>query len=83
MTQEQSEYRRMISLALCLAREQVSRELWRRGIRPIDVDHKEKMTRAVAYLEAHPELMAQAQAIIESRVHPRANLNTNAQSAKA
>ena len=70
MTQEQSEYRRMISLALCLAREQVSRELWRRCIRPVEIDHKEKMTRAVAYLEAHPELLAKAKAIIESRVHP-------------
>jgi hypothetical protein len=67
MTQEQSEHRRMISLALCLAREQVALELKRRGIRPVEVDHKEKMTRAIAYLEAHPELLAQAQAILVGR----------------
>jgi hypothetical protein len=66
MTQ-QSEHRRMISLALCFAREQVALELKRQGIRPVDVDHKEKMTRAVAYLEAHPELLAQAQAILVAR----------------
>jgi hypothetical protein len=50
MTQEQSEYRRMISLALCLAREQVSKELWHHGIRPVELDHKEIMTKAIAYL---------------------------------
>jgi hypothetical protein len=67
MTQEQSEYRRMISLALCLAREQVALELKRRGIRPVEVEHKEKMTRAVEYLELHPELLAQAQDLLFGR----------------
>jgi hypothetical protein len=82
MTPEQAQHRQTISLALCFAREAVANQLKAQRCRLYEIDHKEIMARAGDYLAAHPELIAKAKAIIESRAHPRANLKTNARTGK-
>jgi hypothetical protein len=79
MTQEQAQYRQILSLALCFAREAVAKQLKAQRCRLWEIDHKEIMARAGEYLRQHPDLFAQAKAIIESRAHPRANLKTFSQ----
>ena len=83
MTQEQAQYRQVLSLALCFAREGVAKQLKQQRCRLWEIDHKEIMARAGDYLAQHPELIAKAKAIIESRVHPCAALRTFVQSRKA
>jgi hypothetical protein len=80
MTQEQAQHRQAVSLALCFAREQVAKQLKTQRCRIYEVDHKEIMARAGDYLRQHPDLFAQAKAIIESRAC--AKLKTNAQTTK-
>jgi hypothetical protein len=80
MTQEQAQHRQTIALALCFAREQVARQLKAQRCRLYEIDHKEIMARAGEYLRQHPDLLAQARAIIESRARSCAALKTNAQS---
>jgi hypothetical protein len=83
MTQEQAQHRQTIALALCFAREQVARQLKAQRCRLYEIDHKEIMARAGEYLRQHPDLLAQARAIIESRARSCAALKTNAQTGKA
>jgi hypothetical protein len=79
MTQEQARYRQVLSLALCFAREQVAKQLKTQRCRLYEIDHKEIMARAGEYLRQHPDLFAQAKAIIESH----AKLKTSARTGKA
>jgi hypothetical protein len=68
MTQEQAraQHRATMVLALRSARKAVEGQLKRERIRLADVEHKEIMGKAIAYLEAHStELLQQARATVE------------------
>jgi hypothetical protein len=69
MTQEQSEHRRMIAMAMYVARGIVKDQLKRKGIRLVDVEAKVIGTMAMAYIAAHPEeVYAEVKARLAARV---------------
>jgi hypothetical protein len=68
MTQAQAraQHRATVTLALRSARKAVEHQLKQERIRLCEVEHKDLMTKAIAYLEAHSDaLLAQARAIVE------------------
>jgi hypothetical protein len=71
MTQEQMEHRRMIAMAMYVARGIIKDQLKRQGIRLADVDAREIRTMAMAYITTHPEeVYAEVKARLATRVTP-------------
>jgi hypothetical protein len=76
---EQWEHRRMIAMAMYVARAIVKDQLKRQGIRLVDVDAKAIGTMAMAYIATHPEeVYAEVKARLATRVP-----STPAQDAKS
>jgi hypothetical protein len=66
---EQWEHRRMIAMAMYIARGIVKEQLKRKGIRLADVDAKAIGTMAMAYIATHPEeVYAEVKARLATRV---------------
>jgi hypothetical protein len=62
----QAQRRATVTLALRSARKAVEGQLKRERIRLCEIEHKDIMVRAIAYLEAHSDaLLAQARATVE------------------
>jgi hypothetical protein len=69
MTEEQWEHRRMIAMAMYVARGIVKSQLKRQGIRLVDVEAKVIGTMAMAYIATHPEeVYAEVKARLGARV---------------